>query len=171
MGRLQAQSGNRLRGHRNSSPIQTSTKLSYTCSHTAPYIRSALNTGPRTTDRQRLQINQFSSPAKMMLARANPVRSSAAVRSTRKLTITCVARPSGARPVVKAEQAESPASTALMVASAALAPLLLGADAAHAADGAYGLLEGRTVALIHPVWAGHGRGGRARCGTGDVRNV
>ncbi|KAG2453629.1 hypothetical protein HYH02_001844 [Chlamydomonas schloesseri] len=90
----------------------------------------------------------------MMLARATPVRASAAVRSSRKLTITCVARPSGARPVIKAEQAESPASTALMVASAALAPLLLGADAANAADGSYGLLEGRTVALIHPAVMG-----------------
>lgn len=39
----------------------------------------------------------------------------------------------------------------MLAASAALAPLLLQADPAMAVDGAYGILEGRTVALIHPA--------------------
>ncbi|XP_024375353.1 uncharacterized protein [Physcomitrium patens] len=54
---------------------------------------------------------------------------------------------------------------ALLTATASFAPLLLSAQDAYAAGGEYGILEGRTLALIHPVvmlaffvatgWAGY----------------
>ncbi len=79
----------------------------------------------------------------------------AAMRSGARLSVTCVAKPSSARaagPSSAASQdaASSVSATTMLAASAALAPLLLQADPAMAVDGAYGILEGRTVALIHP---------------------
>ncbi|KXZ52878.1 hypothetical protein GPECTOR_8g259 [Gonium pectorale] len=73
-----------------------------------------------------------------------------ASRNAGRLSIACVARPPAAKasPVTEAHEA---LIRPLMAASATLAPLLLQANMAIAKDGEYGLLEGRTVALIHPA--------------------
>lgn len=80
--------------------------------------------------------------------------SSCRVARPARLCVACVARPRSA-----ATTTSSPAEAAapqpdvglLYTAGAALAPLLLHADAAFAKDGEYGILEGRTAALLHPA--------------------
>ncbi|GLC37746.1 hypothetical protein PLESTB_001472600 [Pleodorina starrii] len=72
----------------------------------------------------------------------------------KQLSIACVARPSSHR--VSSAPAVAPSShdelvRPLLALGATVAPLLLQAGTALAKDGEYGLLEGRTVALIHPA--------------------
>jgi hypothetical protein len=61
----------------------------------------------------------------------------------RRLVVAAVARPSK----TVQREAEDSAVVPLAALTAAVAPLLLGIDAAQATDGAYGILEGRTVAV------------------------
>lgn len=63
-----------------------------------------------------------------------------------------VARPTReAAPSVANEVSISTVPTPLLAGSAVIFPLLLQAEAAFATGGAYGLLEGRTAALVHPA--------------------
>ncbi|PNH06608.1 hypothetical protein TSOC_006992 [Tetrabaena socialis] len=72
------------------------------------------------------------------------------MRAARSVSVACVARPSSAARAPSPSKDAGP-SSAWITAAAAMAPLLLHANAAIAKDGEYGLLEGRTVALIHPA--------------------
>ena len=74
---------------------------------------------------------------------------------SRPLARRAVAGPAVARPSARtgaAAPAAPESSPALPLALlAAAAPLLLLPDAAHATGGAFGILEGRSAALVHPL--------------------
>lgn len=74
----------------------------------------------------------------------------------RTLAVRAVARPThhSARPATTTDAAAPVAAAArplALAAFAAAAPLLIHADAALATGGAFGLLEGRSAALVHPA--------------------
>lgn len=80
--------------------------------------------------------------------------SSCRVARPARLCVACVARPRGAAAATSTStSADAPRADVglLYTAGAALAPLLLHADAAFAKDGEFGILEGRTAALLHPA--------------------
>ncbi|GIL47198.1 hypothetical protein Vafri_4072 [Volvox africanus] len=77
-----------------------------------------------------------------------------AARCARKFLIACAARPSGdpsPSPVQLPNSDDDQLARPLLAMGAAIAPFVMQAGAALAKDGEYGLLEGRTVALIHPA--------------------
>lgn len=100
-----------------------------------------------------------------LLQRGSPlVRGSTATSANVRvpLRIACVARPHGASAAASRSASDDglrPEATAMEVSSnvwlsgglLALAPLLLDVQDAAAAGGAYGLLEGRSAALLHPA--------------------
>ena len=92
-----------------------------------------------------MQLQQLSRPAGI----AKPLARRAVV------AVRAVARPTAAAapaPAAAAAAASSPLSAALPLALlAAAGPLLLDAPDALATGGAFGLLEGRTAALVHPA--------------------
>ncbi|KIY94086.1 hypothetical protein MNEG_13875 [Monoraphidium neglectum] len=68
------------------------------------------------------------------------------------VSVHAVARPSRAASTVAPATPATPAlSLPLAAFAAAAAPLLLAAEPAFATGGAFGILEGRTAALVHPA--------------------
>lgn len=92
---------------------------------------------------------------------ARPFTSGALAQRSGQLTrkavvVKCVAQPSHrASPVTAKQQAQGATCPAgLLAAGALLAPLVLDVQASLAAGGEYGLLEGRSAALLHPLIMG-----------------
>lgn len=95
-------------------------------------------------------VTMLQKTAKVQAQRQTPFKASRAVA-----VIKCVAKPKGAR---KQQQQQQQASTSLTTLGAAatglLLPYLTEVQAAMAKGGEYGLLEGRSFALIHPIVMG-----------------
>jgi hypothetical protein len=89
-----------------------------------------------------------------MLAKMQLQRPAGITRPLARATVSvhAVARPSRAASTVAPATPATPAlSLPLAAFAAAAAPLLLAAEPAFATGGAFGILEGRTAALVHPA--------------------
>jgi hypothetical protein len=77
-------------------------------------------------------------------------------RRTRSMPprVMCNARQGSFNPLDVASLSLPGGTAGLVKAAAVLGPLLLGAGSAVAKGGEYGVLEGRTVAMIHPIVMG-----------------
>ncbi len=93
-------------------------------------------------------VTMLQKTAKVQAQRQTPFKASRAVA-----VIKCVAKPKGTRQQ-KQQQASTSLTTLGAAATGLLLPYLTEVQAAMAKGGEYGLLEGRSFALIHPIVMG-----------------
>lgn len=82
-----------------------------------------------------------------------PARRGAQLKSASRarLPVLYVAQPKRSAGAEAAQETSSSVISSLLPGAAAALPILLHADAALAKGGVYGILEGRTAALVHPA--------------------